>query len=213
VHTSDAVPEIDAYVALRMDPRRQRMSAVADYRSPVWDENLAFEIAVMDNNSIAVVPNLAIRQRSPGEMDVRMVTGGLTLNIRLLWKMDTPWVPAPWASLICTSASSGSTVTRFRLLWDLPLVGLILTAFGGTLMLTSKFGKSKEMCGTCSRPVRCGQKPQLGNDSGFLRNRYHASGCALEEEVCGLCDNLLCRERRLDRSRGDLQLHICKAVE
>jgi hypothetical protein len=39
-HTSDVVPEIDAYVALRMGPWRQRTSVVADYRSPFWDENL-----------------------------------------------------------------------------------------------------------------------------------------------------------------------------
>jgi hypothetical protein len=39
VHTPDAVPEIDAYVALRMGPRRQRTSKIANYRSPVWDEN------------------------------------------------------------------------------------------------------------------------------------------------------------------------------
>jgi hypothetical protein len=61
------------------------------------------------------------------------------------------------------------------------------------------------------RPLR--QKPQLGNESGFLRDPYHAAGCFLEEEVRVLCDSLLCRERGLDRLRGDLQLHICEVVE
>jgi hypothetical protein len=38
----------------------------------------------MDCNRFAEVPDLAMGQRSPREVDERTFTGGLTLNIRLL---------------------------------------------------------------------------------------------------------------------------------
>jgi hypothetical protein len=136
---------------------------------------------MMDSNGVAEVPNRAMGQRSPREVDERTFTGGLTLNIRLL---------------TCTSASSMGTVTQFRLFWDLPLLGLIRTAFGGTFTRTRRFGKSMERCGSCSRPVRCGRNrssAMILDSSVFLTTRRVAS--SRKKSAYSVT---ICRERCLD---------------